>query len=70
MNSHAKPISYISGRNTHRRSASGQQAVAMRPHKWITEDAIREIEAERDELLVQLSPHSSVGLRDGSPSTP
>lgn len=42
----------------------------MRPHKWITEDAIREIEAERDELLVQLSPHSSVGLRDGSPSTP
>ncbi|GGY65521.1 hypothetical protein [Streptomyces xanthochromogenes] len=37
--------------DTHRRSAGGQQAAAMRLHHTLTaaEDAIREIETERDE---------------------
>lgn len=47
--------------DTHRRSAGGQQAAAMRLHKQIeaAEDAIREIEAERDDLLTQLGATSA-----------
>ncbi|MEU2179701.1 hypothetical protein [Streptomyces thermolilacinus] len=57
----------IAENDTFRRSAGGQQAAAMRLHKRIeaAEQAIREIEAERDELLAQLSTASY----SGSPST-
>ncbi|MFJ9816177.1 hypothetical protein ACIRU3_13090 [Streptomyces sp. NPDC101151] len=55
--------------DTHRRSAGGQQATAMRLHQRIeaAENAIREIEAERDGLLAQL--HTGKDARSGSPST-
>lgn len=41
--------------DTHRRSAGGQQAAAMRLHHTLAaaEDAIREVEAERDQVAAE-----------------
>lgn len=54
--------------DTHRRSAGGQQAAAMRLHKRIAaaEKCITEVEAERDEIRAQLAGRHTCS---GSPST-
>ncbi|MFJ8334593.1 hypothetical protein [Streptomyces sp. NPDC094437] len=57
----------VADSDTYRRSAGGQQAAAMRLHQRIeaAEDAIREIEAERDEVRAQLAGTPTCS---GSPS--
>ncbi|MFD9789645.1 hypothetical protein ACFWXK_01715 [Streptomyces sp. NPDC059070] len=49
--------------DTHRRSAGGQQAAAMRLHHTLAaaEDAIREIEAERDQAAEALRAAAGKG---------